>query len=91
MVLLEAMACGLPCITTEVGSGTSWVVQDGVTGLVVPPRDPLALAGAIRSLLDHPERLSEMGQAGRARAEAEFTHGMMVARVQAVYEGVLAV
>jgi rhamnosyl/mannosyltransferase len=91
MVLQEAMACGLPCITTEIGSGTSWVVQDGVTGLVVPPRDPLALAGAIRNLLDDPERLSEMGQAGRARAESEFTCGAMVARVQAVYEEVLAV
>lgn len=89
-VLLEAMACSLPCITTEVGSGTSWVVRDGITGLVVPPCDPRALAGAIRSLLDDPERLNEMGQAGRARVEAEFTPGKMVARVQAVYEDVLA-
>jgi glycosyltransferase involved in cell wall biosynthesis len=89
-VLLEAMACSLPCITTEVGSGTSWVVRDGITGLVVPPCAPRALAGAIRSLLDDPERLNEMGQAGRARVEAEFTPGKMVARVQAVYEDVLA-
>jgi rhamnosyl/mannosyltransferase len=52
MVLQEAMASGLPCITTELGTGTSWVVQDGVTGLVVPPRDPQSLADAIRDLLD---------------------------------------
>lgn len=89
-VLLEAMASGLPCITTEVGSGTSWIVQDGVTGLVVPPRDPCALAGAIRSLLDDPVRRAAMGRAGRARIQAEFTTARMVARVQAVYEEVLA-
>jgi rhamnosyl/mannosyltransferase len=89
-VLLEAMACGLPCITTEVGSGTSWVVQDGITGLVVPPCDPQVLAGAIESLLDDPDRLSEMGRAGRARVEADFTPGTMVTRVQAVYDDVLA-
>ena len=88
-VLLEAMASGLACITTEVGSGTSWVVQDGVTGLVVPPRDPQALAQAIRSLLDDPERRAAMGRAGRARVEAGFTIEQMIARVQAVYEEVL--
>ena len=53
-VLLEAMASGLPCVTTEVGTGTSWVVQDGVTGLVVPPSDPAALANAIGRLLADP-------------------------------------
>ena len=88
--MLEAMASGLPCITTEVGSGTSWVVQDSVTGLVVPPRDPAALAGAIQSLLADTARRQAMGRAGRARVEAEFTLERMVARVQAVYEEVLA-
>ncbi|MFQ6100792.1 MAG: glycosyltransferase [Anaerolineae bacterium] len=88
-VLLEAMASGLPCITTEVGTGTSWVVQDGVTGLVVPPRDPRALAEAIRGLLDDPQRRAAMGQAARARVEAEFTLERMIARVQAVYEEAL--
>ncbi len=90
MVLQEAMASGLPCITTELGTGTSWVVQDGVTGLVVPPRDPQSLADAIRDLLDDSQRKVEMGLAARARVEAEFTLEQMVARVQAVYEGVLA-
>jgi len=89
-VLLEAMASGLPCITTEVGTGTSWVVQDGVTGLVVPPRDPQALSDAIRSLLDDPRCRAEMGQAARTRVEAEFTLEQMTSRVQAVYEKALA-
>jgi len=89
-VLLEALASALPCITTEVGTGPSWVVQDGVTGLVVPPRDPQSLADAIRDLLDDSQRKVEMGLAARARVEAEFTLEQMIARVQAVYEDVLA-
>jgi glycosyltransferase involved in cell wall biosynthesis len=58
IALLEAMACSLPCITTELGTGTSWVVQHGVTGFVVPPRDPGALAGAIRQALVDPAQWS---------------------------------
>src|SRR5690606_26810725 len=49
-VLQEAMAAGLPCLTTELGTGTSFVVQDGVTGRVVPPQQPEALAAAIGQL-----------------------------------------
>jgi rhamnosyl/mannosyltransferase len=88
-VLLEAMASGLPCVTTELGTGTSWVVQDGVTGLVVPPRDDLALARAVEQLLNNPQRRREMGLAARSRVEAEFTEIQMVAGVQAVYEQAL--
>lgn len=87
-VLLEAMASGLPCVTTEVGTGTSWVVQDGVTGRVVPPRDPQALAQAIRELMADPPRLATMGTAARARVEAEFTQRRMIERVEAVYRAV---
>jgi len=84
-VLLEAMASGLPCVTTEVGTGTSWVVQDGVTGRVVPARDPQALAQAIAGILTDPALLRQMGQAARARVEAEFTQSLMVDRVMAAY------
>ncbi|MBN1921071.1 MAG: glycosyltransferase [Anaerolineae bacterium] len=89
IVLLEAMASGLPCVSTEVGTGTSWVVQDGVTGRVVPPQDPTALAGALRELVDDPEKRRVMGQAGRLRVETEFTQELMTQRVMAVYESLL--
>ncbi len=88
-VLLEAMASGLPCISTEVGSGTSWVVQDGITGRVAPPQDPAALAAALRELVDDPEKRRTMGRAGRQRVETEFTQELMAQRVMAVYESLL--
>jgi len=85
IVLLEAMASGLPCVTTEVGTGTSWVVQNGVTGRVAPARDPAAMAQAIAGILANPAMLHQMGQAARARVEAEFTQSLMVDRVMEVY------
>jgi rhamnosyl/mannosyltransferase len=89
-VLLEAMATRLPCITTEVGTGTSWVVQDGVTGLVVPPRNPEALAGAIRQLLTDPDARWRMGQQGQQRARQKFSQRRMVQGVLDLYQEVLA-
>ena len=85
-VLTEAMAAGLPCVTTEVGTGTSWVVQDGITGRVVTPRDPAALAEAVRTLLADPARLREMGHAAIQRARAEFDQSLMIDRVLSVYQ-----
>jgi len=87
-VLLEAMAAGLPCVTTELGTGTSYVVQDGQTGLVVPPRDPQALAGALGRLLADPALRRQMGQAGRERVLAEFTLEIMARRIERVYRAV---
>jgi len=90
-VLLEAMAAGLPCVTTEVGTGTSFVVQDGVTGLVTQPNNPAALAAAINRLLEDAELRKKMGEAGRARVQAEFTPEKLAARVERVYQEVLGV
>lgn len=85
-VLLEAMASGLPCITTEVGTGTSWVVQDGVTGYIVPLNRPDALADTIRKSFSDPDRLHRMGLAGRQRMEQEFTARKMIHGVEEVYK-----
>ena len=89
LVQVEAMAAGLPVICTELGTGTSYVNVSGETGLVVPPRDPAALAAAINALLADPERRARMGQAGRRRARQEFGLPRMVDRVLALYEEVL--
>jgi len=89
IVLLEAMAAGAPLITTELGTGTSWVNQNGVTGLVVPPRDPEALANAIDRLLSDASMREEMGRRAQERARTEFDLPVLVDRVMAVYEQAL--
>ena len=89
VALLEAMASGLPVITTEIGTGTSYVNRHGVTGLVVPPNDPAALAEAIGGLLADPDRLRSMGAAARERAKTEFGRAALLDRVQSVYQEAL--
>ncbi len=88
-VLLEAMASGLPCVTTEVGTGTSWIVQDGVTGLVVPPANPPALAEAITLLLQDSARRESMGHAGRERVVQYFSMEQMICGVEELYKELL--
>jgi len=83
--LLEAMAAGLPVVATGVG-GTPEVVVDGVTGLLVPPRDPDALAQAITRLLQDPDLRRKMGRAGRERVERCFSVERMVQQTEALYE-----
>jgi len=89
-VQIEAMASGLPCICTELGTGTTYVNLHRVTGLVVPPRDPQALAGAINELLANEALRAQFGAAGRARAWREFTHAAMVDQTQQLYQRLLA-
>lgn len=71
MAALEAMACGLPVVISAVG-GIPEIVVDGETGLLVPPGDGRALLEAIRAFLDAPAMMTEMGVAGRRRAEAQY-------------------
>lgn len=85
IVQLEAMACGLPLICTELGTGTTYVNQHGVTGLVVPPNDPEALATAIRRMVAQPELRTQLGAAGRRRVEQEFTNEVMLDRMLGFY------
>lgn len=90
LVQLEAMAAGKPVISTELGTGTSFVNVHGETGLVVPPRDPQALARALRELLDDPRRRRALGDAGRRRVVRDFHVETMVDRVVKLYRELLA-
>ena len=72
LVLAEAMACGLPVVATTAGAIPE-VVEDGRTGILVPPGDPVALAHAINSLLDAPATMRAMGKRGRERVLHKFT------------------
>lgn len=77
--LLEGMACGAPAVCTDVASMPE-VVKDGVTGFVVPPNDPQALAEKLLWLRDHPERARALGEAARARVLERFTWPAVVRR-----------
>jgi rhamnosyl/mannosyltransferase len=77
LVQLEAMAAGKPVISTDLPTGVPWVNQHGVTGLVVPPRDAMALRAAIEALLAQPALGERLGAAGAARASQDFTTAKM--------------
>lgn len=82
--LLEAMAAGLPIVTTPV-DGNAELVRDGESGRHVPVRDPEALAGAIRDLLSNSEDAEKLGEQARRRANAEFDLDAMVSQFEALY------
>jgi len=82
--LLDAMACSRPIVATQAG-GIPEVVEDGVTGLLVPPRDHAAMAEAIIALISDKGRRQQMGDAGFARVNEKFTVERMVAGTAAVY------
>lgn len=84
-VLKEAMAMGLPVLSTYHG-GIPELVQDGVSGYLVPERDSEALAARLGDLLNHPERWESMGQAGRAYVEAHYNINTLNDRLVQVYE-----
>jgi glycosyltransferase involved in cell wall biosynthesis len=83
-VILHAMSQGTPVVATDVGA-VAEVVLAGRTGLVVPPRDVPALAGALETLATQPALARALGRAGRARYDAEFRLETMVARHDRLY------
>lgn len=87
-VVAEALRLGRPLVATAVGPVPDLVI-DGVTGRLVPPSDPAALAAAIGDLLDAPERAAQLGSAGARHLAAKLDPGTLVDRVAAVYLDVL--
>jgi glycosyltransferase involved in cell wall biosynthesis len=87
--IVEAMAAALPVVATTVG-GNAEAVKDGVTGILVPPEDPAALAAAITRLLSDPSQARAMGIAGKAFAAENLTTEAMMNRITAVYRDLLA-
>ncbi len=88
VVLLEAMACGKPLVTTALPTGVSAVNRDGRTGLVVPPGDADALREALRDLLADAARRRAMGEEGRAVQAREYAASLMGERYLALYREV---
>lgn len=87
-VLLESMALGTPVISTQV-AGIPELVQDGVTGLCVPPNDPEALANAIERLLDDPELCKTLSLNSRALIESEYDEDKNVAVLQQLFSAAI--
>jgi glycosyltransferase involved in cell wall biosynthesis len=87
--LLESMAAGVPVIATKVG-GTPELVEDGSTGLLVPPRDPGALSQSMTLMLDNPGTARRLGEAGRDHVLSRFSIDKMVADTQSLYAKLLS-
>jgi glycosyltransferase involved in cell wall biosynthesis len=87
--VLEAMACGLPVVTTDI-RGCREAVVDGTTGLIVRPRDAPALTAAVSHLLDHPDLARKMGDAGRRRAAELFDTEAVEKRFVHVFDSLFA-
>jgi phosphatidylinositol alpha-mannosyltransferase len=83
IVLVEAMAAGLPVVASDI-PGYREVVRDGVDGILVPPRDPEALAGAAGRLLDEPDAARRFGDAGRKRVR-KYAWDVVAREIEAVY------
>jgi rhamnosyl/mannosyltransferase len=78
VVQVEAMAAGMPVVSTNLPTGVPWVNQDGVTGLVVPPADPAALADALRRILTDTALGRRLSLGASARAQAMFSRQRMI-------------
>lgn len=83
-VLLEAASCGRPIVTTDV-PGCREIVRQNVNGLLVSPKNPAALAAALKNLIQDPEKRKRMGVAGRGIVEREFSQEIVIEQTLALY------
>jgi glycosyltransferase involved in cell wall biosynthesis len=88
MAALDAMAAGLPVVASDV-RGLPELIVDGVTGILVEPRNPKLLASATASLIEDAEKARKFGRAGRDRAAEKFTAKRMAAELESVYYGMM--
>lgn len=82
--VLEALAAGLPVVATQ-ASGVSGIIENGINGLLVPRRDPYALADAILLVLQNPKLAAKLGQAGKLRVHTGFSFERLVAELERLY------
>ncbi len=85
LALLEAMACGKPVVATSVG-GVPEIVKNGLNGILVQPKDPEALHGAMKELLNNADMREKMGHEGRMICEKGFSSRVMVDRIEDLYD-----
>jgi glycosyltransferase involved in cell wall biosynthesis len=88
-VLLESMAAGSAVVATDVG-GTAEALLDGANGVLVPPGDPRAMAGAVTQLLDNPARARELGSSAKRTIDERFSLDRMVGATEALYDHLLS-
>jgi colanic acid/amylovoran biosynthesis glycosyltransferase len=88
VVLMEAMAAGVPVVATQI-AGISELVEDGISGYLVPPGDPISLTKRIESLLNDGELRSRLGASGRLKVEREFNLDREVERLYCVMNSAL--
>lgn len=87
LAVAEALSCETPVVATRCG-GPEEIIEDGVSGLLVPPADPRAMAAAVLRLLENREEAAAMGRAGRARVKERFSPAS-AGRLYGIYDGLL--
>jgi glycosyltransferase involved in cell wall biosynthesis len=90
IALLEAMACGLPCVASRLPGATDVMIEDGINGRLVPPGDSAAFASALGELIANPSEAAAMGAAARRTVEERYTMKRVADTWLAAYEQVLA-